>query len=113
MHVESSNKSQNILTLGTQEKRLTDQAINLKEKSAGKLVREPDLSLAKQLVADIQNNFNNVELNYSVHKASGQIMITVIDESTGKIIREIPESEILELAAKMKEMVGMIFDQKA
>jgi flagellar protein FlaG len=40
-------------------------------------------------------------------------MITVIDESTGKVIREIPESEILELAAKMKEMVGMLFDQKA
>lgn len=112
MYVESANNSKNILTLGTQERCLTDQAINLKEKSAGKLVREPNSSLAKQLVTDIQNNLNYVELHFSVHDPSGRIVVSVINESTGKVVREIPQSEILELAAKMKEMVGIIFDQK-
>jgi hypothetical protein len=80
MYVESTNKSQNILTLGTQERHLTDQAINLKEKSAGKLGRELNPSLSKQLVADIQNNFNNVELHFSVNDASGKIVATVIND---------------------------------
>jgi flagellar protein FlaG len=40
------------------------------------------------------------------------MMVTVTDESSGKVIREIPSREILELAAKIDEMVGMIFDQK-
>jgi len=110
MYVESTNKSQNILAFGTQERGLSDQAIKLKEESAGKLVKEP--SLAKELVADIQNKLNNVELHFSVHDPSGKIVVTVINESTGKVIREIPQSEIVEIAAKMDEMVGMIFDQK-
>jgi len=55
---------------------------------------------------------HNVDLQFSVHKASEQIMVTVIDESTGKVIREVPPIEMLELAAKMDEMVGIIFDQK-
>ncbi len=40
------------------------------------------------------------------------MMVTVVDESNGKVVREIPSHEILDLAAKMDEMVGMIFDQK-
>jgi flagellar protein FlaG len=39
-------------------------------------------------------------------------MVTVVDESTGKVVREIPSQELLDLAAKIDEMVGMIFDQK-
>lgn len=35
--------------------------------------------------------------------------ITVTEKSSGKFIREIPSSEILQTAFKMDEMVGMIF----
>lgn len=78
-------------------------------------VKRADLPELEELAADVQKNLNimhQVDLRFSVHKASGQMMITVIDESTGRVVREIPQSEILELAAKMDEMVGMIFDKK-
>ncbi|OQY12329.1 MAG: hypothetical protein B6I30_05010 [Desulfobacteraceae bacterium 4572_187] len=86
-----------------------------KDKEVQQPVKRTDLPDLEELAADVQKNLNimhNVDLQFSVHKASGQIMVTVIDESTGKVVREIPPSEILELAAKMDEMVGMIFDQK-
>ena len=66
-------------------------------------------------VADAQRNLNimhDKNLNFSVHEASGQIMVTVTDETTGEVIREIPSSELLNLAAKLDEMVGILFDQK-
>ena len=66
-------------------------------------------------VADTQRNLNimhDKNLNFSVHQASGQIMVTVTDETTGEVIREIPSSELLNLAAKLDEMVGILFDQK-
>ena len=66
-------------------------------------------------VADAQRNLNimhDKNLNFSVHQASGQIMVTVTDETTGEVIREIPSSELLNLAAKLDEMVGILFDQK-
>ena len=92
-----------------------EQAMVHKDKEVQPPVKRADLPNLEELAADVQKNLNimhNVDLQFSVHKASGQIMVTVIDESTGKVVREIPPSEILELAAKMDEMVGMIFDQK-
>lgn len=112
MYVESINIPQKALVPGTQERLPADQAINLKEESAGKPVKEPDLSLVKELVVDVQNRLNNVELHFSVHDPSGKIVVTVTEKSSGKVIREIPSSESLKIAAKIDEMVGMIFDQK-
>ena len=92
-----------------------EQATNQKEKEVQEPVKRENLPNLEEMAADVQKNLNimhNVDLRFSVHKASGQIMVTVIDESTGKVVREIPQSEILELAAKMDEMVGMIFDKK-
>ena len=92
-----------------------EQAMNQKEKEVQPPGKRENLPDPEELVADVQKNLNimhNVDLQFSVHKSSGQMMITVIDESTGKVVREIPSSEILELAARMDEMVGMIFDKK-
>ena len=80
---------------------------------SGNYRKEPDSS--RPMVADLQNNLkmiSNVDLQFSVHEASGEIMVTVRNEDTGKVIREIPPSETLNLAAKIDEMIGIIFDQK-
>jgi flagellar protein FlaG len=60
----------------------------------------------------VQNRLNDVELHFSVHEPSGKIVVTVTEKSSGKVIREIPSSEILQIVAKMDEVVGMIFDKK-
>jgi len=77
--------------------------------------RKPDLSEIAELVADSQRSLNmihSVDLSFTVHQASGEIMVTVKDEATGDVIREIPPSEVLNLAAKIDEMIGIIFDQQ-
>jgi flagellar protein FlaG len=82
----------------------------------GKEEKRPDLSDTASLVAEAQDNLNmihSVSLSFKVHEASGKIMVTVRDESTGEVIREIPPAEILNIAAKLDEMIGLIFDQKA
>jgi flagellar protein FlaG len=53
------------------------------------------------------------DLQIQVHKATNRIMVKVISTEDGKIIREIPSEELLNLAAKMEEMVGILFDKKA
>lgn len=85
------------------------------DKSTKKPVKEANLSKLVGLATDVQKNMNimhNVDLRFSVHQSSGQIMVTVMDESTGKVIREIPPKELVAFADKFDEMVGMIFDQK-
>ena len=82
--------------------------------SDAKAPERMDLSQISEVVADIQNNLGmirDVDLQFSVHEASGEIMVTVREESSGEVIREIPPSEILDLSARLGEMVGLIFDQ--
>jgi len=110
MYVDSINISQKSLPCGPGKAsdRLSG---NLKEENAGKPVKESNSSRVKEPIADVQNKLNNVELNFSVHEPSGKIMVTVINKSSGKVIREIPSSESLDLAAQMDEIVGVFFNK--
>lgn len=53
----------------------------------------------------------NKNLNFSVHKETGHIVIKVVDNENN-IIREIPPSKILDMTARFKEILGLIFDQE-
>jgi len=67
------------------------------------------------LMEDVQKNMtlmHDVDLRFSVHQASGRVMITVTEGATGEVIREIPPSELLALATRLEEMIGVIFDQQ-
>ena len=82
---------------------------------AKKAVQAPSLTELSELASDAQKNMNiihNVNLQFTVNRESGRIMVTVTDEATGKVIREIPPEEIVRFAEKFDEMVGMIFDKK-
>jgi flagellar protein FlaG len=75
-------------------------------------VAMPDMQV---MAEDLQNNLkvlHDVNLQFSVHQASGQVIVAVTDKETGELIREIPSEEMLKLSAKLEEMMGMIFDQK-
>jgi len=75
-------------------------------------VELPDMQV---MAEDLQNNLkvlHDVNLQFSVHQASGQVVVAVTDRESGEIIREIPSREMLQLAAKLEEMMGMLFDQK-
>ena len=77
--------------------------------------KQPDLVKASEIVADVQKNMDlihDTDLQFSVHGASGKVMIIVRDEDSREIIREIPRKDALDLAAKLDAMVGLIFDQK-
>ena len=70
-------------------------------------------SQRSELVADIQREMiRNVGLQFAVNEETGRVVVTVIDESTGQVIREIPPSEVLKLAASFGKAIGIIFDQK-
>ncbi|MDM7918383.1 MAG: flagellar protein FlaG [Methanosarcina sp.] len=52
------------------------------------------------------------DIKIQVNSDTGDILVKVISEETGKVIREIPSEEMLALAARMEEMSGVLFDQK-
>jgi flagellar protein FlaG len=52
----------------------------------------------------------DVKLKFHVHEGTGNMMVRVVNEETGELVREIPPEEILNLAAKIDEMIGTLFD---
>ena len=52
-------------------------------------------------------------LDFTVHGDTGRIQVSVTDNESGEVIREIPPEEILNLMAKLDEMMGILYDEKA
>ena len=49
-------------------------------------------------------------LNFDIHEESERVMVTVIDINTDEVLREIPPESRLEMIARMKEHVGILYD---
>lgn len=54
----------------------------------------------------------NKKLDFKVHEETDRIVVKVVDKDTGKIIKEIPPEEILELAARIERFLGVFIDEK-
>jgi flagellar protein FlaG len=51
------------------------------------------------------------DLQIKVHNDTGTIVVKVVSKSDGKVIREIPPEEMLNLAAKMEALIGALFNK--
>jgi len=51
-------------------------------------------------------------VQFAYHQEAKRMMVEVIDDRTQEVIRTIPTRELLDLAAKIGEMVGVLLDKK-
>ncbi|WP_282938801.1 flagellar protein FlaG [Paenibacillus sp. RC67] len=71
----------------------------------------------EQIVRAIERAFKaiqgpNTTVEVSVHEQTKQIMVKVLDQDTGKIIREVPPEKILDLVANMMQVAGLLVDER-
>jgi flagellar protein FlaG len=52
-------------------------------------------------------------IRFQIHKKTNRTMVSVVDTANDKVIRQIPNEEVLNLVAKMDDYMGLIFDKKA
>jgi len=77
-----------------------------------------DYPVNEKVVSEAVDKMNKVlegsnrRFEFSVHEKTHGIMIKVIDEITGKVIREIPPKKILDMIANMMEMAGLLVDER-
>ncbi|WP_022670164.1 flagellar protein FlaG [Hippea alviniae] len=84
---------------------------NQTTKKAQKLPSPKEL---KKIIDKINENVNrlNKEVKFVYNDTLKSLIVKVIDEKTGKVIREIPPQEVVNLQKKLSEIVGIIFDSK-
>lgn len=71
----------------------------------------------EQLIRNIERAVKSLQgpettLDISIHDKTHQIMVKVLDKSTGEVIREVPPEKTLDIVANMMELVGIIIDEK-
>lgn len=54
----------------------------------------------------------NKRLKFSVNQELNKVIVKIIDSSTDEVIKEIPPEEIQRLQARIREAIGLLFDQK-
>jgi flagellar protein FlaG len=55
----------------------------------------------------------NSSVQFSIEGKSKDVVIKIVDEDTGKVIRQIPADEVLRMRGHLKEMSGLFVEEKA
>ncbi len=70
------------------------------------------LEAATKVVREFVQPVNN-NLEFSVDKDSGQMVVKVVDRSTREVIRQVPSEEMLALAKTLDSIKGLFLKQTA
>lgn len=54
----------------------------------------------------------NRSLKFTVHEDTGKLMVRVIDNESGRVIKEIPPQILLDIEARIEKFLGILFDKK-
>lgn len=77
--------------------------------------QKPSFEQLQELTAKMTDMMSVMRkgLAFRIDDVSGQQVVSVLDEGSGELIRQIPTEEALELAEKMAEVSGLLMKAKA
>lgn len=52
------------------------------------------------------------DLKFKIHEGSDRMMVEVINLDNNEVIKEIPQKEVLDMIGRIREMVGLLIDEK-
>jgi len=78
----------------------------IKEKEIKKQIKEIVEQLNKEM------NILNTTIRFGFDDKIDEMYVTVIDTKDDRVIRQIPSEEAMRLAKKMRELIGILFDEK-
>ncbi|MCX7024046.1 MAG: flagellar protein FlaG [Spirochaetes bacterium] len=76
---------------------------------------QPDQAVA---IASIISELEQVSaafsrrLSFSINEKLGEVVVKVIDTQTDKVIKEIPPEELQHVHERIREVLGILFDQR-
>ncbi|WP_422446914.1 flagellar protein FlaG [Thermoanaerobacterium sp. DL9XJH110] len=108
---------QNILP-GTDSKEVVDRnnytkdvASEIISSTDKKVLSNMELDDAVRKINDTIRIFDR-RYHFKIDEDSDKIIVQIINNQTGEIIREVPPEEVLKLAARIKELLGLFVDER-
>lgn len=56
-------------------------------------------------------SLENIQLQFEVYQETNTVYVQIVDRETKEVVKQIPPEEMLELSAKIREMVGILLDE--
>lgn len=77
-------------------------------------VRRPSPREVQRAVETLNKTSNifNTNLRFSIHQATREVIVKVIREDTGEVLREIPPEKALDALARMQQVLGLLVDER-
>jgi flagellar protein FlaG len=93
--------------------RTTSEALQTAETTAKSPETEQNQAKLLKVVEQIQSisNMFDRKLQFRINNELDEVVVKVIDSNTDKVIREIPSAEIQKLQIRIKEALGLLFDE--
>lgn len=77
------------------------------------LVKFPREEKMKEFTEGLNRLFQafDMELRFSIHKPTREIIARIVNRQTGEVIREVPPEKFLDMIAKLRELIGIFVDE--
>ena len=82
-------------------------------KSPATIADPAEVKQATEQINAFIKKLNASNVQFSVDKASGRVVVKVVDHETGDVIRQIPSEEALAIASSLDTPKGVIIRSKA
>jgi flagellar protein FlaG len=71
----------------------------------------------KELEREVENlnkflQSSTTHIKFTLHEELNEYYVQVINDQTNEVIREIPSKKVMDMVAKMHEMIGLLIDEK-
>lgn len=55
---------------------------------------------------------NNTHLKFEIHEKTKEVMVRIVRDDTGEVVKEVPPEKMLDMVAKIWETLGILVDEK-
>lgn len=73
----------------------------------------PDLPSREDILEALSEFDLLKDLQFSLHEASNRWMVRVIDRVSKEVIRELPPEAFLDAIGRLRDLIGVLFDERA
>ena len=83
-----------------------------------RLVASNNLEMIRDRLKEISESLNSEmkmrsrDLQFSVDEVTNRFLVTVLDQDSGKVIKQIPSDAILKVAHNLEALKGILFDDE-
>lgn len=90
----------------------------VKEQANTENLKEESIEVNKGRLDDIVEGMNeflqpsNTSLKFELHEKLNEYYVTIVDDITHEVVKEIPSKKMLDMYAAMTEFVGFMVDKK-